>query len=63
MNTSPNREKKILVPVRLAPSVKDFLDQKAADESIATAALYRKVIYAGIQSLFGIKVRNHQIIE
>lgn len=56
-----NDTRKKVMNIRHSQSVVEFLNKKAAEQNAMPAALYRAVVNAGIEALYGVKVHNNQI--
>lgn len=53
----------VRIPLRHSASIKEFVDQKAADENLSPAVLYRSIFNAGLTALYGLEIRNNQIVK
>lgn len=63
MKQQKKRENLVRIPLRHSESVNEFLNEQSAKENIPLAVLYRKVFNAGLKSLYGLEIRNNQIVK
>jgi len=52
-----------LMNIRHSASVKAFVDEKAAQNNEFPSAFYRRIFNAGLETMYGIKLHNNQIIS
>lgn len=65
--TTPNQntEKTALksMNIRHTEGVKDFVDEKAAQNNEFPSAFYRRIFNAGLEAMYGIKLHNNKIAK
>lgn len=45
------------------PSIKNKIDEIAAEHNLLPAMLMRQLIISGLQRDYGVEIRNHQVIN
>ncbi len=63
MTTPLNIPKKGVLNIRHTPEVKAFLDEKAAEQNLQPSTMYRNVVNAGLEAMYGLKIHNNQIVQ
>jgi len=63
MNTIKKPENKINLPLRHSASVKEAVDALAEDKNLTQSVHYRQIFNAGLEAMYGFKLKNNQIIN
>lgn len=58
-----NVAKKGVMNIRHTPEVKQFVDEKAAELNIQPSTMYRNVLNAGLEAMYGLKIYNNHIVK
>lgn len=63
--TSNEKGKKVMQVMNLRhfPDVKAFVDKKAEEQNVFPCSLNRAIFNAGLESLFGVTVKNKTIVQ
>lgn len=62
MDAIKHNRKKVVLNIRHSPEIDAFINEQAAINNEFPSALRRKILNAGLESMYQIKIENNQIV-